>query len=210
MTTVLSVVYQSNRGHTRRIAEAVGAGAARVDGIEVDLLEIVARDVREGRWTNPSIMARLDASDAIAFGCATYMGSASAVFKAFLETAFEKWRAQAWKDKFAAGFTNSASPSGDKLSTLLQLTVFGAQMGMFWVGVADGPGGNLSTSTAASINRMGSWLGVMGQSNGDQGLELAPSRGDLQTASRLGERLARVTQRWHGRGSYVTERAVFN
>lgn len=136
---------------------------------------------------NPAIMARLDASDAIAFGCATYMGSASAVFKAFLETAFEKWRVQAWKDKFAAGFTNSASPSGDKLSTLIQLAVFGAQMGMFWVGLADGPGGYRSTSTPANINRMGSWLGVMGQSNGDQSLELAPSQGDIDTASRLGE-----------------------
>jgi len=176
--------------------------------MEVQLLEIVAQDIRDGRWSNPSIMARLDASDAIAFGCATYMGSAAAVFKAFLETAFEKWRVQAWKDKFAAGFTNSASPSGDKLSTLMQLAVFGAQMGMFWVGLADGPGGNLSTSTAENVNRMGSWLGLMGQSNGDQSLELAPSRGDIQTASRLGERLACVTQRWHGRGSYVTTRGA--
>jgi NAD(P)H dehydrogenase (quinone) len=209
MHTNLSVVYQSNGGHTRRIAEAVRAGARRVEGTDVELLEIVSRDVRDGRWSNPSIMTRLNASDAIAFGCATYMGSASALFKTFLETAFETWRVQAWKDKFAAGFTNSASPSGDKLSTLMQLAVFAAQMGMLWVGPVDGPGGNLSKSTPESVNRVGSWLGVMAQSNVDQGLDLAPPSGDVETASRLGERLARITQRWHGRGSYVTERAAF-
>lgn len=38
MTTVLSVVYQSNRGHTRRLAQAIVAGAARVDGAGVELL----------------------------------------------------------------------------------------------------------------------------------------------------------------------------
>lgn len=210
MSITLSVVYQSNRGHTRRIAEAIVAGVNRVDGADAHLLEIVGRDVHEGRWSNPSIMSQLEASDAIAFGCATYMGSGSAIFKAFLETAFEKWRVQAWKDKFAAGFTNSASPSGDKLSTLIQLAVFAAQMGMFWVGLADGPGGNLSVSTPQNINRIGSWLGVMGQSNGDQSLDLTPSQGDIQTATRLGERLALVTQRWHGSGSYVTERGAFS
>lgn len=210
MSTTLSVVYQSNRGHTRRIAEAIVAGVNRVDGVDVHLLEIVGHDVHEGRWSNSSIMSQLDASDAIAFGCATYMGSGSAIFKAFLETAFQKWQVQAWKDKFAAGFTNSASPSGDKLSTLIQLAVFAAQMGMFWVGVSDGPGGNLSTSTPQNINRIGSWLGAMGQSNGDQSLDTTPSHGDIQTAARLGERLALVTQRWHGRGSYVTERGAFS
>jgi multimeric flavodoxin WrbA len=206
MSTTLSVVYQSARGHTRRLAEAVASGARGVEGVDVHLLEIVGADVHGGRWSNDTILATLDASDAIAFGCTTYMGSVSAIFKAFLEKAFEKWLVQAWKDKFAAGFTNSASPSGDKLSTLMQLSVFAAQMSMLWVGVSDGPGGNLSTSTPENINRLGSWLGLMGQSNGDQSLELAPPRGDIATAMRLGERLAGVTQRWHGRGSYVTRR----
>jgi NAD(P)H dehydrogenase (quinone) len=113
------------------------------------------------------------------------------------------------RGSYAAGFTNSASPSSDKLSTLIQLAVFAAQMGMFRVGLADGPGGNLSISTPANINRIGSWLGVMGQSNGDQSLDLTPSHGDIQTATRLGERLALVTRRWHGCGSYVTERGAF-
>jgi multimeric flavodoxin WrbA len=75
-------------------------------------------------------MARLDGADGIVFGCATYMGSGSAIYKSFLEAAFlPHWMEQRWKDKLAAGFTNSASQSGDKLSTLLQLMVFAMQIG---------------------------------------------------------------------------------
>jgi multimeric flavodoxin WrbA len=202
----VSVVYQSGGGHTRRLAESLAQGCRSIHDVDVHLLEIVGADVHQGRWRNDKIFSVLDASDAIAFGCATYMGSVSAIYKAFLETSFEKWTAQAWKDKFACGFTNSASQNGDKLSSLIQLAVFGAQMGMFWVGVGDGPGNNWSGGSVNDNNRLGSWLGAMGQSNGDQGPDLTPSPGDHLTAERLGKRLAEVTARWHGREGYVTER----
>ena len=149
-----------------------------MEAVSAELLEINGQDVVNGRWRNDEIFAKLDVSDAIVFGCATYMGSVSAIYKAFLETSFEKWATQAWKDKFASGFTNSASQSGDKLSTLIQLAVFAAQMGMFWVGVGDGPGKNWTGGSVNDVNRLGSFLGAMGQSNGDQGPELAPSEGD--------------------------------
>jgi NAD(P)H dehydrogenase (quinone) len=205
---VITVVYQSGGGHTRRMAEAFERGSRSLEGADVQLLEISGRDVKDGRWNNEAILARLDASDAIAFGSATYMGSVSAIFKAFLEKAFDKWLLQAWKDKFASGFTNSASQSGDKLSTLVQLAVFAAQMNMIWVGVGDGPGNNWSGGSVADNNRLGSWLGAMGQSNADQGPELAPSTGDLLTAERLGRRLAEVTAKWLGNQGYVTERTT--
>ncbi len=201
----VSVVYQSGGGYTRRLAESVARGSRSVGEVDVHLLEIAGADVREGRWRNDEIFSVLDASDAIAFGCATYMGSGSAIFKAFLEATFEKWLVQAWKDKFACAFTNSASQNGDKLSTLIELAVFGAQMGMFWVGVGDGPGNNWSGGTVNDNNRLGSWLGAMGQSNRDQGPDFAPSAGDHLTAERLGKRLAEVTARWHGRPGYITE-----
>ena len=202
----ISVVYQSGAGHTRSLAEAVARGAAGVPDVSVELIEIVGKDVVEGRWTNDAVLARLDQADAIVFGCATYIGSISAVFKAFLETAFQKWLTQSWKDKFAAGFTNSASQNGDKLSSLIQLVVFAAQMGMIWVGVGDGPGNNWSGGSVNDTNRLGSWLGAMGQSNGDQGPDLAPSPGDRKTAERLGERVALITGKYLGRPGYVVER----
>jgi multimeric flavodoxin WrbA len=61
-------------------------------------LEILGKDVHEGRFTNPDLMEVLDTRDGIVFGCATYMGSASAIFKAFLEAAFLSRRLeQRWK-----------------------------------------------------------------------------------------------------------------
>ena len=203
----ISVVYQSGGGHTRVLAESIVRGCHQVEGVEVSVLEIIGKDVVEGRWKNETILATLDRSDAIIFGCPTYMGSVSAIFKAFLETAFVKWTVQAWKDRVGAAFTNSASQNGDKLSTLIQLVIFGAQMGMIWVGVGDGPGNNWSGGTPADNNRLGSWLGAMGQSNGDQDPGLAPSAGDRLTAERLGARVASITGKYLGRVGYVVERA---
>jgi NAD(P)H dehydrogenase (quinone) len=175
---VISVVYQSSGGHTRRMAEAVERGCRSLEGIDVRLLEIAGADVKEGRWNNDSILARLDASDAIAFGCATYMGSGSAIFKAFLERAFDKWTEQAWKDKFACGFTNSASHSGDKLSTLTQRAIFSAQMCMIWVGVGDGPGNNWSGGSVDDNNRLGELAG------GDGSVECGPGTGTCSISRR--------------------------
>ena len=146
----------------------------------------------------------LDDSDGIVFGCATYMGSASAIFKAFLEAAFlPRWFEQRWKDKVAGGFTNSASQNGDKLTTLFQLSVFAMQMGMIWVGVSDLPGNNWSGGARSDLNRLGSWVGAMGQSNADEEI---PSIGDIDTAERLGARVAVITRRLKDGVPFETER----
>lgn len=202
--STLTVVFQSERGHTKVLAEAVLKGITQVPGVAGQLLEVSGKEVIEGRYRNDEMMKQLDASDGIVFGCATYMGSGSAVFKAFLEAAFRPhWFEQRWKDKIAAGFTNSASQSGDKLSTLLQLTVFAMQMGMIWVGVSDLPGNNWSGGSRNDVNRLGTWVGAMGQSNAD---EPAPSVGDIETAERLGHRVALICRRFREGTAFETER----
>jgi multimeric flavodoxin WrbA len=204
MTTV-SIVYYTTTGHTGAVAEAVARGAAGVDGVEVRLLRILPEHVVNGRYQNEALMKMLDESDAIIFGAPTYMGSISAIFKAFMEATFPLWFEQRWKDKIASGFTNSASQSGDKLSSLIQLVVLAAQLSMIWVSVGDPPGNNWSGGSVNDVNRLGSWLGVMSQSNGDQGPELAPSEGDRKTAERHGRRVARVARRWKEAGEYEIE-----
>ena len=72
-----------------------------------------------------------------------------------------------WQDKLAAGFTNSAGMSGDKLCTLQQLAGFAAQHGMIWIPLGQLPGWQSSNGTAADLNRLASFLGVMAQSNSD-------------------------------------------
>src|SRR5262249_4619832 len=151
----VSIVYYTNTGHTGALAEAVARGAAAVEGVDVKLLRILPEDVANGRYQNESLIKTLDESDAIIFGAPTFMGSVSAVFKAFMEATFPLWFEQRWKDKIASGFTNSASQSGDKLSSLIQLVVLAAQLSMIWVPVGDPPGNNWSGGSVNDVNRLG-------------------------------------------------------
>lgn len=57
------------------------------------------------------------------------MGSVAAGLKEFMEKSSRKWYEQKWKNKIAAGFTNSHSLSGDKSNSLLQLVVLQHSMG---------------------------------------------------------------------------------
>ncbi len=142
------------------------------------------------------MLGTLGSSDAIIFGAPTYMGSAHGLFKLFLEACFTAWLDQDWKDKIAAGFTNSAARSGDKLITLEQLVIFAMQMSMVWVGVGDQPGGNTLNAGPNDVNASGAWLGLMTQSVPDGGAEESPCPGDRLTAERFGRRIARTTARW--------------
>jgi multimeric flavodoxin WrbA len=183
----IAVVYHSGYGHTKAVAESVARGANRVAGAKATLIAVEEAEAR---------LAELDVADAIIFGSPTYMGGVSAKFRAFAELTSKKWMAQAWKDKIAAGFTNSASQSGDKLATLNSLQVFAAQHGMVWVGLGLLPGNNTSTASVDDLNRLGSSTGLMTQANGDQGAEVAPPSADHRTAEHFGKRVAEATQRW--------------
>ncbi|NOU08382.1 MAG: flavodoxin family protein, partial [Hyphomicrobiaceae bacterium] len=140
--------------------------------------------------------AELAAADAIIFGAPTYMGSLSAPFKQFMDASSKAWYGDVWKNKIAAGFTNSASWSGDKLNSLQQLAVFAAQHGMIWTSTGMKAGFNSSTGKIDDINRVGSFLGLMAQSNTDQGPDVAPPAQDRKTAELFGQRVAEVTKRW--------------
>lgn len=182
-TPVVAVVYHSGYGHTQKQAEAVADGAA-AGGARVLLVPVSEAETR---------MAEINAADAIVFGAPTYMGSVSAQFKAFMDASASVWFTRGWKDKLAAGFTNSASQSGDKLNSLQQLSIFAAQHGMIWVGLDLLPGNNNSKGSVNDLNRLGSFLGAMAQSNNDEGPEKGPIASDLATAKHLGQRVAALT-----------------
>ncbi len=179
--TQIAVVYHSGYGHTAKQAEAVRAGAASVPGVHVTLVPV---EKIEQHWDG------LEAADAIVFGSPTYMGGVSAPFKAFMDASAGMWAGQKWKDKLAAGFTNSASQSGDKLNTLVQLAVFAAQHGMHWINLGLLPGNNSSKGSVEDLNRLGGFLGAMAQSNADVGADISPPPADLRTAGELGRRVA--------------------
>ena len=179
--TQIAIAYHSGYGHTQRQAEAVHAGATGVAGVAARLYAVDKLD--DAQW------AELDAADAIVFGAPTYMGSASAPFKTFMDESSKLWFTQAWKDKLAAGFTTSASQSGDKLATLQQMAVFAAQHAMVWIGLGLMPGNNNSKGSLGDLNRLGSFLGAMAQANADQGAD-GMLDSDLKTAAHLGARVA--------------------
>jgi NAD(P)H dehydrogenase (quinone) len=183
----IAVVYHSVSGRTRMLAEAVVRGAKSAAGGD----EMVVHLLPAEEATRAH--AVLAGADAIVFGCPTYMGSASAQFKAFMDSTGAVWALQGWRDKLAAGFTHSAAPSGDKLGTLTQLAVFAAQHGMVWVGLGLPPTYAGVESADDDRNRLGSHLGAMAQSRPGGGV-LPP--GDVRTAEHLGKRVAEAALRW--------------
>ena len=119
---LVSIVYDSGHGHTAKQAEAVAAGASHVAGAEVQLIAVADGDIP---W---EMLAR---SDAIVFGSPTYNGTVSARLKQFMEDSTRPaWIPQAWRNKVAAGFTNSGAMHGDKLNSLITMALFAAQQGM--------------------------------------------------------------------------------
>ena len=185
----VAIVYHSGFGHTKRLAEAVAKGAAGA-GAEAHVVSVEELGKDAPAWKT------LDAADAIIFGAPTYMGSYSAQFKAFVDASAHKWVTQAWKDKVAAGFTNSGSLSGDKLNTLQSIFIFAMQQSMIWVGLGELPPHPKDPHGAKleDVNRLGSFSGVMAAS-AQAGADVAPAEGDLKTGELLGARVARVAAR---------------
>ena len=184
----VAIVYHSGYGHTERQAWAVAEGVRLVSGATAQLIQV--GDAERHR-------ADLDAADAIIFGAPTYFGSASAEFRRFAEASVSVWADNLrWRDKLAAGFTNSKTMSGDKLNTLLSFVILAAQHGMQWVGLDLYPGWHTKGSSLEELNRLGSWVGAMAQSNSDASPDEAPHPSDLRTAARLGQRVALLAQRW--------------
>lgn len=182
----IAIVYHSGYGHTARQAAAVKQGAEQAACAETLLLTV---DKAQSHW------ADLARCEAIVFGAPTYMAGPSAAFKAFQEASSHAVLAKGcgWKNKIAAGFTNSGSRSGDKLATLIQIALFAAQHGMHWVNLDLPPANNSTKGSDEELNRLGFWLGAGAQSNTDQGPDLAPPEADLATARHLGRRVAETT-----------------
>ena len=189
MTNVVTI-YHSGYGHTKKQAEAVDTGAGGVANLSAQLIAIDEQgEIPESAWQ------ALAEADAIIFGSPTYMGSVSWQFKKFADATSKSWFAQDWKDKIAAGFTNSASMNGDKHSTLHYLFTLAMQHSMIWVGTGLMPA-NSKSAQRNDINYLGSFAGLMAQSPSDASPEESPLPGDLETAKLFGARVAQTAQRW--------------
>ena len=179
------IVFHSGYGHTAKVAEAVAATSGG------QLLAIDAEgNLPEGGWE------ALAAARMIVFGSPTYMGMASWQFKKFADASSKAWFTQQWKDKLFAGFTNSATMNGDKLSTLHYMFTLAMQHSGVWVGTGMMPS-NAKAAQRNDINYVGSFSGAMAQSPSDSSpAEMLP--GDLETARLFGKRVAETAARLKG------------
>lgn len=188
--TRIAIAYHSGYGHTEVLANSVAQGV-RDAGAEAVLLKID----NAGQDFDP-LLDEITASDAVIFGAPTYMGDVSGVFKVFADASSRAFFTGAWKDKLAAGFTNSHSFSGDKLHALTSLAILASQHGMNWVNLGLAPP-NIPAAERGpdTLNRVGAFLGLAGQSD-NASPELSPPSGDRETARLLGLRVAEAARRW--------------
>jgi len=186
----VAIVYHSGYGHTAVLAEKIAEGVRDAGQTPVLLkIESAAQDFAP-------LIDQITEADAVVFGAPTYMGDVSGVFKVFADATSSAFFTGAWKDKLAAGFTNSHSFSGDKAHALASLTILAAQHGMNWVNLGLPP----PSVTAAergpdTLNRVGSFIGLAAQSD-NAAPEISPPAGDRETARLLGVRVAEAAQRW--------------
>lgn len=173
----MAVVYHSNYGHTKRVAEAIVSGAR----LQLPATQARAIDVNE---VNEVDWAFLDHADLLVFGSAVYMGSLTAEMKMFMDKTSKRWYHRQWQGKWAAGFANSGGLSGDKLAVLQQICLYAMQHGMNWIGLPLVPTGH----EAHDLNRLSAFLGLMTQS-ANAPPEETPCKGDIDTAIWFGNHL---------------------
>ena len=179
------IPYFSKSGHTKRLAQAILAGTKEIIA-DSQLIDVTT--IKESDWSN------LEKADGIIFGSPTFMGSAAGQYKLFLdETAYRGfWTGHKLVDKMAAGFTVATYPSGDKLNTIMQLSIYAAQHGMIWVNNC-GLGSKVS-GESSDYNECGSWLGLMATSIPDKSKLISDA--DVSHATAFGRRFAKSVQRW--------------
>jgi NAD(P)H dehydrogenase (quinone) len=180
--TEIAIVYHSGYGHTHRQAEHVLEGV-KAAGAAAHFFKIDEHgDLAEADW---EVLLKVDG---IIFGSPTYMGGPSWQFKKFADASSKPWFGQAWKDKFAAGFTNSATMNGDKFNTITYFITLAMQHSMAWLGTGLMPS-NTKAAARDAINYVGGFSGALAQSPSDSSpAEMA--QGDLDTAKAHGHRFA--------------------
>jgi NAD(P)H dehydrogenase (quinone) len=102
------VLYYSQTGNTRKLAEAIAQGAEAVDGINVILKQ--ADEVTQDEFVS---------ADAVIAGSPVYFGGMAAQLKKVFDQ-FVRVRNQ-MEGKVGAAFATSADPSGGKETTMMSI-----------------------------------------------------------------------------------------
>lgn len=186
MNKLCTVVSHSWFGHTQKLAEQVAVGVNAISGVTAEHLVID----QEGRIPD-SGWDMLENSEGIIFGSPTLMGGPSWQFKRFIDSTMQICAQELWRDKLAAGFTNSSAVNGDKYVTINYIWTMAMQQGMIWVGTGL-KAANTREAGRDDINYLGAFTGLMSQAPADSMPEDGLPAGDLRTARHFGRRYGTV------------------
>jgi len=148
MNTRIQVVFYSMYGHIHQLARAVAAGAAGVDEVAVELLQVPelvpeealaksgAKQAREAFAEVPfAEPAHLSDADAIIFGTPTRFGNMCAQMRNFLDQTGGLWMKGALVGKLGSVFTSTGTQHGGQETTITSFHTTLLHHGMIIVGV---------------------------------------------------------------------------
>jgi NAD(P)H dehydrogenase (quinone) len=186
----VAIIYHTRYNSVEKIAAEIAIGIESIQNATALLIQCSEASNR---------IEEINSADAIVFGSPTYFGSVSSEMKTFLDSTGDVFMNKKWKNKVAAAFTHSSLPSGDKLMTLNQMMVFAMQNGMIWCGLDLLPTEEIISEWSdlgtepIKVNKLGSWMGLMSQSDARKGVELSNS--DFLTARLFGKRIATIAKK---------------
>lgn len=186
----IAIVYTSNMGHTKQLAEQIKIGAEEA-GAAVTLID--GKEV-ERAWNTPDEgvtkqhMEAINVADVVVFGSPTHMGTIAWEMKKFMDSLVPEYMGQTLSGKYAAGFTHSSNVSGDKQTTFLSFQTMAAQLGMYWVPLRV-PVVRGDRDDEKALNRLGYFAGLGADSAWGQDTIGAA---DAATARAFGENLAKM------------------
>ncbi|AKP48449.1 MULTISPECIES: NAD(P)H-dependent oxidoreductase [Bacillus] len=167
------VVYDSEGGHTKTLAEAIAEGAKKVPGAEVLIDHVKDADIY-----------KLPEMDAIIWGGPGHFGTVSSGLKTWIDRLGYLWAEGKLVNKVGAVFCTTATIHGGVESTMLNLITPMLHHGMIVVGLP----GNIPENAF-----YGSYYGV-GISCPPDSPEPIDNNG-LELGRALGERVARVAKK---------------
>jgi NAD(P)H dehydrogenase (quinone) len=173
--TRVLVVYYSLSGNTERMARGVAEGAKRVPDTVVEVKKVSQVTKQD-----------LQAADAIALGCPTYFGNIPGSMKLAIDDWNWKWKVD-FTDKVGGAFSTGAGQVGGKGYVIVSLLLFMIHNRMVVAGplYQDAEGEDIWAEPGAAA--------MTGP------LDPGVGPGELDSAHRLGERIARLAKKLRGR-----------
>lgn len=148
MSTNVQIVFYSTYGHVYQLAEAIGAGAWEVPGVDVTLYQVPELMPEEALEKSGAKQARaafahipiatpdqLADADAIIFGTPTRFGNMSAQMRNFLDQTGGLWMQGKLIGKVGSVFVSTATQHGGQETTITSFHTTLLHHGMVIVGV---------------------------------------------------------------------------